>query len=214
MLGQQLASAAPQGGQVNSGEAVISQSVVAGQSVTTITQSTAKASLNWQSFNIGIGESVRFVQPSASSVTVNRINDLNGSKILGKLCANGQVWLINPAGVYFGPGAQVNVGGLIAASVNLPDHTDPLQLRGPLAATDSTASMINEGRITTSEGGYAALLGANVSNLGNISSPGGRILLLGDKQSGTVYLDGRLDTYSLNSTSGFIETSAARVRIR
>ncbi len=214
MLGQQLASAAPQGGQVNSGEAVISQSVVAGQSVTTITQSTAKASLNWQSFNIGIGESVRFVQPSASSVTVNRINDLNGSKILGKLSANGQVWLINPAGVYFGPGAQVNVGGLIAASVNLPDHTDPLQLRGPLAATDSTALVINEGRINTSEGGYAALLGANVSNLGNISSPGGRILLLGDKQSGTVYLDGRLDTYSLTSSGiGFIETSAARVQI-
>jgi filamentous hemagglutinin family protein len=206
--------AAPQGGQVQSGEATIQQSIVAGQSVTTITQSTPKTSLSWQKFNIGIGESVRFVQPGASSVTVNRISDPNGSKILGQLSANGQVWLINPAGVYFGPGAQINVGGLLASSINLPDHTDPLQLRGPLTSADSTSSVVNEGRITTSEGGYAALLGANVSSWGSISSPGGRILMLGDKQSGTVYLNGRLDTYSLvNSGAGFVETSAARVRI-
>ncbi len=126
MLGQQLASAAPQGGQVNSGEAVISQSVVAGQSVTTITQSTAKASLNWQSFNIGIGESVRFVQPSASSVTVNRINDLNGSKSV-RIAENANVstrnadggsglWLIDPTNFTISSGSGAADTSSIGAS--------------------------------------------------------------------------------------------------
>ena len=206
--------AAPQGGQVISGEAGISQAIVGGQYITSINQSSSKATLSWQSFNISNGETVRFVQPSASSVTVNRISDPNGSKILGKLSANGQVWLINPAGVYFGPGAQINVGGLIASSVNISDHTDPLQLRGPLSFLNSASSVTNDGQITTSPGGYAALLGAHVSSVGSISSPGGRILLLGDKDKGSVYLNGRLDTYSLvNNAAGFVETSAARVRI-
>jgi filamentous hemagglutinin family protein len=102
------------GGKVVSGQAVIQQATQAGQSVTTITQSTPKATLSWQSFNVGSGEAVRFVQPSANALSINRISDPNGSKILGKLSANGQVWLINPAGVFFGPGAQVNVGGLVA----------------------------------------------------------------------------------------------------
>jgi filamentous hemagglutinin family protein len=206
--------AAPQGGQVLSGEAGISQASVGGQPVTTITQSSNKATLSWQSFNIANGETVRFVQPSASSVAVNRISDPNGSKILGKLSANGQVWLINPAGVYFGPGAQINVGGLIASSVNIPDHTDPLKLLGPLPFSNSASSVTNEGQITTTPGGYAALLGAHVSSMGSISAPGGRILLLGEKNNGSVYLNGRLDTYSLvNNAAGFIETSAARVQI-
>lgn len=206
--------AAPQGGQVLSGEAGISQASVGGQPVTIITQSSSKATLSWQSFNIANGETVRFVQPSASSVAVNRISDPNGSKILGKLSANGQVWLINPAGVYFGPGAQINVGGLIASSVNIPDHTDPLKLLGPLPFSDSASSVTNDGQITTSPGGYAALLGAHVSSVGSISAPGGRILLLGEKNNGSVYLNGHLDTYSLvNNAAGFIETSAARVQI-
>ena len=125
MHGSNWVLAAPQGGQVLSGEAGISQASVGGQRVTTIKQSSSKATLSWQSFNIANGESVRFVQPSANSVTVNRISDPNGSKILGKLSANGQVWLINPAGVYFGSGAQINVGGLIASSVNITKSAMP-----------------------------------------------------------------------------------------
>ena len=206
--------AAPQGAQVVSGEAVVKQSTQAGQSQTTITQSSNKATLNWQQFNVAPGESVKYVQPSSSSVTVNRISDPNGSRILGQISANGQVWLINPAGVYIGPGAQVNVGGLLASTLNLSANTNPYQLQGPASAGMNTASVINEGRIQTAEGGYAVLMASQVGNAGSITAPGGRIVLSGDKQNGSVTLSGKLDTSSTVSlTPGFIETSAASVRI-
>ncbi|MGQ2979525.1 MAG: two-partner secretion domain-containing protein, partial [Polaromonas sp.] len=89
--------------------------VVAGQvSISTpaannmlIQQGSDKAILNWQSFNIGVGQSVQFVQPGAASVALNRVTGANPSAIYGSLSANGQVFLINPSGVMFAPGAQV-----------------------------------------------------------------------------------------------------------
>ncbi|MEO8023583.1 filamentous hemagglutinin N-terminal domain-containing protein, partial [Polaromonas sp.] len=110
MLGVATAHAGPQDGQVTAGSASITQA----GSNTTITQSSQNASLTWKSFNIGAQESVKFLQPSASAIAVNRILDTNGSQILGQLNANGQVYLINPNGILFGAGAQVNVGGLVA----------------------------------------------------------------------------------------------------
>ena len=209
-----LVEAAPQGAQVVSGQAVIQQSTQAGKSVTTVTQSSPKATLNWLSFNVASGEAVQFVQPSSSAVSVNRISDPQGSRILGQLSANGQVWLINPAGVYFGPGAQVNVGSLVASTLNLDNNAAPWRLQGPVSAGNSTSGVINQGKIQTTQDGYVALLGTNVSNSGDIRAPGGRIVLLGDKHGGTVELSGQLDASGgQQAGSGFIETSAAHVRI-
>src|SRR3990167_9082157 len=102
------AFANPTGGAVEAGNVQISQPDA--QTVN-IHQSTDKGIVNWQTFNIQAGETTNFHQPSASSITLNRINAMNGaSNIYGNLNANGQVWLINPAGIMFGQGAQVNVG--------------------------------------------------------------------------------------------------------
>ena len=111
------ASASPSGGQVTAGSGAISQSGL----TTTIDQHSQNLSLNWQSFNIGADSTVDFLQPNAQSIAVNRIADPNGSVILGRLNANGQVFLINPNGVLFGQGAQVNVGGLVASTLDVSD---------------------------------------------------------------------------------------------
>ena len=111
-----LTQAAPTEGVVTAGSASISQN----GSQTLITQQSNTASLNWQSFNINKGETVTFKQPSQQSLAVNRIADVNGTKIHGSLNANGQVWLINPNGVLFGESAQVNVGGIVATTL---EHT-------------------------------------------------------------------------------------------
>ena len=167
--------AAPQGGQVVSGSGSISASGNAGQSTTTITQASDKLSINWQSFNVGTSETVNFVQPSASALAVNRILDTQGSQILGKINANGQVWLINPNGVLFGRDAQINVGGLLASTLN-PDDASIGSTRSNFSG-NSTAGVVNLGSINAAQGGYVALLGHSVSNQGSISAPGGTVAL-------------------------------------
>ena len=84
-----------------------------------IRQLTDKATLDWKSFNIGVGNSVHFNQPSSSSVALNNIHQNDASKILGSLSANGQVYLVNQNGFLFGKNTQVNVNALVATTLNI-----------------------------------------------------------------------------------------------
>ena len=111
------AHAQPVGGVVVEGMADIQQST----GLTTINQSTQNTVINWQSFNILQGQTVQFVQPDTSSVALNRIVGSDASSIFGTLSANGQVFLVNPNGILFAPGASVNVGGLVASTLNISD---------------------------------------------------------------------------------------------
>jgi filamentous hemagglutinin family protein len=108
----------PAGGTVRAGDARISGE---GTSSTHIEQFSDRAIIDWRSFGIGAGDQVIFLQPSSQAATLNRVTGEQVSMILGRLDANGHVLLINPNGVVFGGGAQVNVGGLIASTSNLSD---------------------------------------------------------------------------------------------
>ncbi len=57
---------------------------------------------NWNSFDIGKGNTVQFDQPSSSAVALNRVVGGGESQIMGNLKANGQVFPLNPNGVLFG----------------------------------------------------------------------------------------------------------------
>ncbi len=164
------AYAGPAGGVVAAGGASISSS--AGS--TTINQSTQNAAINWQSFNIAQGESVRFVQPNSNSVALNRVLGSNPSSILGSLSANGKVFLVNPNGILFGKGASVNVGGLVASTRNI---TDSDFMAGSYKFSgEGNGTVLNQGAINA-DGGYVALLGANVGNDGVISAKLGTVAL-------------------------------------
>jgi filamentous hemagglutinin family protein len=158
LLAGATALAGPLGGQVTAGSAGIAQS----GSTTTITQTSQNVALNWNSFNVGATETVNFMQPGASSLAVNRILDTSGSQIMGRLNANGQVFLINPNGVLFGAGAQVNVGGIVASTLDFNSASSNTNLR--LFGGNGTGSVVNQGSINAANGGYVALLGNRVSN--------------------------------------------------
>ncbi|WP_151449020.1 two-partner secretion domain-containing protein [Lacisediminimonas profundi] len=163
--------ALPAGGVVAAGGATIAGSA----NSTTITQTTANAVINWQSFNIGQGQSVQFVQPSASSVALNRVMDANPSSIMGSLSGNGKVFLVNPNGILFGQGASVSVGSLVASTLNISDSN--FMARNYVFSGNSTASILNQGSIVANGGGYVALLGANVTNMGLVSANLGTVAL-------------------------------------
>jgi trimeric autotransporter adhesin len=116
---------------------------------TDIRQSSADVAIDWLSFSVGSQETVDFLQPSASAVAVNRISGANRSEILGHLDANGQVYLITPNGAIFGKGAEVNVGGLVASTLDLSESS----LSGSSRSFEGsgTGSIVNQGTITAAK---------------------------------------------------------------
>jgi filamentous hemagglutinin family protein len=170
MLAGTGATAAPTGGVVTAGAASIDGKP--GNMV--ITQSSQNAVINWQSFNVAAGESVQFVQPNSNAVALNRVLGADPSSILGSLRANGKVFLVNPNGILFGKGASVNVGGLVASSLNIAD-ADFMAGRYNFTGA-GTGAIVNQGAINA-PGGYVALLGAHVSNDGLIAARLGSVVM-------------------------------------
>ncbi|HMB42980.1 MAG TPA: filamentous hemagglutinin N-terminal domain-containing protein [Luteimonas sp.] len=142
---------------------------------TTITQTTANVVINWDSFSIGSGETVQFVQPDSNSVALNRVIGTDPSVILGNLSSNGKVFILNPNGILFGAGSSVNVGGLVATTMGI---TDADFMAGHYAFTGAgPGAIVNKGRINATDGGYVALMGRSVSNQGVISARLGTVAL-------------------------------------
>ncbi|MCC7486515.1 MAG: autotransporter-associated beta strand repeat-containing protein [Burkholderiales bacterium] len=135
------------------------------------------AIINWQQFSIGAGETTRFVQQSAASTVLNRVVGGDPSRILGTLQSNGRVFLVNPGGIVFGPGAQIDVAGLVASTLHLSNADF---LGGRLNFTGDpgqAAAVVNHGRIGAASGGNVYLVGGAVENQGVITAPGGGIVL-------------------------------------
>ena len=88
-----------------------------------INQTGMKATIHWNSFDIGQGYTVRFNQPSSSAEAMNYIGGANPSVIQGTLSANGKVYLVNSNGILFDGSAQVNVNTLIASSLDISQST-------------------------------------------------------------------------------------------
>ena len=185
-----MALASPTGPDVFLGQGDVSG---LGTSHVTITQTSQNLGINWQTFNNAPNEVIQFNQPNVRSVALNRIFDQNPSQILGSLRANGIVILLNPNGVIFGPGAQVNVGGLIVSSLKLSNDNF---MRGfySFEGTGIEGAVKNMGHIQTAYGGGVYLLAPNVENSGVITSPGGNIVLAAGTK---VYLSNRPDGQGL-----------------
>ncbi|MCD6060190.1 MAG: filamentous hemagglutinin family outer membrane protein [Moraxellaceae bacterium] len=166
-----LASAAqalPQDGSVIAGSGSIG---TAGNAMT-VTQHTQKLIIDWQGFGIAAGESVQFIQPGSDAVALNRVLGNNASAIFGSLSANGQVFLVNPNGILFGSGAQVNVGGLVASTLGISNNDF---LAGNYSFAGSGGSVVNQGALTAADGGVIALLAPEVRNEGIIVAKEGSI---------------------------------------
>ncbi|MGH8261503.1 MAG: filamentous hemagglutinin N-terminal domain-containing protein, partial [Steroidobacteraceae bacterium] len=170
--GLPAAVAGPVGGTVVSGQGSISSPNAA---TTLINQQSSRLTLDWSSFNVGGGETVRFVQPSSSAVALNNILSNSPSQIFGRIDANGRVVLVNPNGILFGRTAQLNVGSLIASSLELTGF-DPTTGRFSFQSLSGRPGAIdNEGTITAAKGGSVALLGGTVLNNGLIVADYGTV---------------------------------------
>ena len=171
------AYAEPTGARVVAG----SGAVTSAGANTTIQQNSGRLAIDWNSFSTRPGESITFNQPGANAIALNRVVGPRPSALFGRLDANGQVFIVNPNGVIFGPNAQVNVGGLLASTLNLSTN-DFMSGHYTFAGSgrrwhwhdrDDGAPVVNLGTIKSAPGGYVALIGARAINAGTIDSPGG-----------------------------------------
>lgn len=144
-------------------------------SILTVTNS-PNAIINWSSFSIGTGELTRFIQQSAASSVLNRVIGQDPSAILGALQSNGRVFLVNPNGILFGNGAQIDVAGLVASTLNLSNE-DFLSNRLRFTGGATSGSVVNQGAINASSGGNVYLIGKRMNNEGLITSPNGEVVL-------------------------------------
>jgi filamentous hemagglutinin family protein len=167
----------------------------------TVTQTASGSNrglVEWTSFSIGSAARVNIVQPNAQSVLVNRVTGSAGtgpsaSEIYGSLSANGRVFLVNPSGVVFGPGAQVNVGSLVASSLDLDPAMTANNYERLMGGTEVLLNQNGAGgnapgiqvlaaddpsrpQIQVTEGGSILLIShERVAQGGTLSAPGGHI---------------------------------------
>ena len=186
----QDANALPTGGVVLGGSATIGTPI---SSSLGITQTSDRALIEWNSFDIGSDAQVTFSQPGATAIALNRVVGGSApSQIAGSLNANGIVAVINSNGVMFAGTADVNVGGLIASTANVVDAD--FMNGGPLAFTGlqgSTAEVVVSAgaNISIADQGLAAFFAPTVRNQGVISARLGRVVLASGS-SATLDLDG------------------------
>lgn len=170
-------NALPAGESVASGIATFDRSVV---NQLTVNQSSGKLITNWSNFDIGSAATVSFVQPDTASMALNRVTSTAPSEIFGQLNANGQIFIVNPAGITFGLGSQANTGALLASTLSISD-ANFLNHNLTFERNGARGQINNLGTLTANEGNVV-FLGPTLQNQRTIQSIKGNILMgNGDK---------------------------------
>ncbi|MBK0001057.1 filamentous hemagglutinin N-terminal domain-containing protein [Erwinia sp. S38] len=132
-----------------------------------VQQNTDKMIVNWNNMNVGKNESLKFNQPNVNAAVLNKINSIDPTVIAGALNANGKVFIVNPNGVLISKGSSINVGSLIASSLDISNKdflSGKINLKG-----NGKGKIVNEGDITAAKD-VALVGGGEVTNNGKIYS--------------------------------------------
>lgn len=158
----------PDGGQFIGGNTVGSIDTSGAQM--TITQNVQNAVIQWDNgFNVGANATVNFKGPKSGYNTLNYDASGNMSQIYGAINANnnGNIYIVNPAGVEISSSAQINVGSLYVSNRDLSEKI----YEGMNEPTDM-AAFIQGGKTTD-----AALMSLGNINADHITFDGGRIVI-------------------------------------
>ena len=202
----------PTGGEVLDGSATITRE----GTHTLIETGSRRTRIGWNGFDIATDESVHAQQPDANSVLINDVSDASYTTIDGSLSSNGAIWILNPAGVYFGGSAIVEVAGLVAAAGELSNQSFVM---GMQHFTNLRGEVRNDGQILT-DGGDVALIGRRVANHGQIVTRGGDLVMASGDSVFVFRHDTHiqvhlpdLDTNPNVENSGTIDTAGGRARL-
>ena len=160
----------PSGGVVMGGAAEIGEGL---NGHLQIMQHSNRAVIDWAQFSIAAGELTQFIQPGADAAVLNRVTSGSPSAIMGALQANGNVAVINTAGILVGPTGTIDVNGLMLSTLDV-SNADFMGGGDMIFRGATAAGVTNMGRINA-VGGDVFLLGKTVVNTGAISAANGTV---------------------------------------
>ncbi|MFZ4109074.1 MAG: beta strand repeat-containing protein, partial [Polymorphobacter sp.] len=177
-------------------------SIQATANTRTITQTSARAIINWSNLSVAAGDTLTFVQPNSNSITLNRVVGsatvpITRSQIDGTIAANGQVWILNPAGVLVGATGRVNVAGFLATTLAIADSDFDAATNAFTFSGDSTDAITNQGEITAS--GYAVLAGNRVDNSGLVQANLGTVALGSGQALAVSFTNDKLISFAVSA---------------
>ncbi|RMG07443.1 MAG: filamentous hemagglutinin N-terminal domain-containing protein, partial [Cyanobacteria bacterium J055] len=149
---------------------------------------------SFQEFGLDSGEIANFLSAPQTQNIFGRVVGGNASWINGTLSVTGSsanLYLLNPAGIFFGADASLNVPadftattatgiGFEGGSMSATDNNSWGTLLGnpnALRFDGETGAIVNEGNLSVGEGRHLGLVGGVVVNTGDLSAEGGSLTL-------------------------------------
>jgi filamentous hemagglutinin family protein len=150
---------------------------------------------SFQEFGLNAGQTANFISAPEINNILGRVTGGNASIINGLIQitgGNSNLFLINPAGLIFGPNATLNIPGDFTATTatgigfnagwfNAFGSNKYSALIGEPSAfafsISQPGAILQSGNLTLNPEQNLTLLGGTVVNLGNLTSPGGNITI-------------------------------------
>ena len=164
----QLALATPTGATVVSGSAGVTQS----GNTTSVTMTSNRAVINWNSLDTASNEKLQFTKASGGFTVLNKVTTGGATQFNGTLLGNkGHIIIVNPNGIVFGSTAVINAFKFTASGLNI-DNTD--FMNGIYQYSGGGGLVTNNGTINAQE---VRLIGSSVLNKGSIIAPAGLVIM-------------------------------------
>lgn len=139
--------------------------------------------VDFYKFGVMKGHQLDVIMPDAGRALYRVIGN-SRSEIMGTLNSNGSLFLINQNGILFGKGAEVNVGNIVASTLNI-SNDDFLKGNYNFTVGSIRGDIENHGVIKAKNEGYIVLLGKTVDNSGTLVASNGSVVL-GSAQAATL----------------------------
>jgi filamentous hemagglutinin family protein len=199
------------------------------------TQSGSNLFHSFQEFSLLNGNQAFFNNPAVIENIFSRITGGQVSNIDGLIRANGSanLFLLNPAGIMFGPNAELDIGGSFFAStanailfednqsfsaIN-PDPNTLLSINVPIGlqyGSNSGNIQVQQSNLAVKPNNTLALLGGNVQLQDatlEARRQGGRVELGGLSSEGTIALNGREVSFPLEGDRANISLNQSTINV-
>jgi filamentous hemagglutinin family protein len=163
----------PQGGRFTAGAG----SITGHEAQLTLRQSTARGVVDWRSFSVGSGRTVRI--ENGTGATLNRVTGDAPSTIAGTVSATGSVYLVNPQGIVVAAGGRIATGGSFIGTTRPVDAARFMESGQIVMRGTGDGTVENKGRIEAGED--VVLVGRSVTNSGAVRAQGNAAAVSGDE---------------------------------